>query len=103
MSLPNRETTLAAFDDILRELKLTSTGLDPEANTYGAVVLSADIVADTLKFTANADTPEDLLIHRLAHLTGWLLTTAVIADDENIVRDWLLARAELTALRLGGL
>lgn len=102
MSLPNRDTTLAAFDAILGQLKLTDTGLDPKTK-YGAVVIAADIVTDAMKYTANADTPEELLIHRLAHLTGQLLTTAVIADDENIVSDWLKARAELTALRLSGL
>ncbi|HPX38597.1 MAG TPA: hypothetical protein PLH92_17210 [Mycobacterium sp.] len=102
MNMPNRDITLAAFDEILRQLKLTDTGLDPHANTYGAAVIAAQLAADTMAYTADADTPEDLLIHRLAYLTGQLLTTAVVADDENIVRDWLLARAELAELRIGG-
>ena len=45
--------------------------------------------------------PERMLRYRLAALTGDLLTTAVLEPDPRVVRDWLIARAELAQVRLG--
>jgi hypothetical protein len=49
--------------------------------------------------TAAGDTPEQLALHRLACLTEDVLVTYIF-PDRQVVRDWLIARAELLELRL---
>ncbi|MDT5354455.1 MAG: hypothetical protein QOJ56_2987 [Mycobacterium sp.] len=49
--------------------------------------------------TAAGDTPEQLALHRLAVLTENVIVTYVF-PDRQVVRDWLIARAELLELRL---
>lgn len=100
MTADRRALVLAAFADVLPQLRITDNGLDREQNSYGTVVVTADLVAEVKTYTAEGHTPEEMLLHRLACLTGDLLTTAVLPPDPQIVRDWLIARAELVELRL---
>ena len=91
---------LAAFDAILPHLPITDEGVDREQIALGALEITARLVADVKALRPDGFTPEDMLRYRLASLTGDLLTTAVLAPDPQIVRDWLTARAELNQLRL---
>ena len=92
---------LAAFDALLPQLPITADGLDREQMTLGALEIAARLVADVKALRPEGFTPEDMLRYRLAALTGDLLTTAVLEPDPRVVRDWLIARAELAQVRLG--
>lgn len=96
----DRAVARAAFEAVLSQLQITDDGLDPERNTLGAVEIVAELVDDVKRLDPDRVTPEDILVRRLAVLTGELLTTAVLPGGRQIVRDWLQARAELTELRL---
>jgi hypothetical protein len=50
--------------------------------------------------TAAGNTPEAILLYRIARLTGDLITTLAQAGADTIVREWLAARVELLQLRL---
>lgn len=121
MNSARRALVLAAFDDVLPQLVITEDGLDPQKNTYGAVLIAARIAAEVKTFAIDGLTPAELLLHRLAVLTEELLATgfrppptvAEMKINETInrmfgpiptrlVKQWLLARAELVEVALRG-
>jgi hypothetical protein len=59
----------------------------------------AQICPDVKNITSPGDSPYALALHRLAVLTEDLLVTYVF-PDRQVVRGWLIARAELLDLRL---
>jgi hypothetical protein len=60
----------------------------------------ANLCLEVEVITAAGNTPEEILLHRVARLTGDLITTLAQAGADAIVREWLGARVELLQLRL---
>ena len=61
----------------------------------------AKLCRDVKAITAAADTPYQMALFRLAVLTEDVLVTWVI-PDRQVVKAWVLARAEVLKLRLAG-
>ncbi len=83
-------------------LKTEDDGLAPGNDE--ADLNAVGMMCGMVKWIACAGTtPEHVLLYGLAHLTEYLLTTAVMAAEFDVVTDWLKTRAELVSCRLGGL
>jgi hypothetical protein len=63
-------------------------------NSLANLCLEVEVIA------APGNTPEEILLHRVARLTGDLITTLAQAGANTIVREWIAARVELLQLRL---
>jgi hypothetical protein len=85
--------TAAQFRASLIGLHLDRDGLTRQ-NNLERLNLIARLSGEVLDLTADADTPEDLLLHRLAHCAQRVVTT-VLQSDPDAVRAFLIARAEL--------
>jgi hypothetical protein len=59
----------------------------------------AQVAADVLTLTANANSPFEIAVYRLALLTLKVVVTYVVPDRE-IVRRWQIARTEVLLLQL---
>lgn len=90
--------TLRAFQESLHGLRLDEGGLT-RGNPLSHLERVAELSFRTVRITANAQTPEQMLYYRLAMLTQQLLTTLFNVEGTRIVRAYLLARAELLALQ----
>ncbi len=71
-------------------------------NHQGYLNSLANLCLEVEVITAAGNTPEEILLHRVARLTGDLITTLAQAGADAIVREWLGARVELLQLRLPG-
>jgi len=85
--------TAAHFRASLIGLQLDRDGLTRH-NDVQRLTLIARLSGEVLDLTADADTVEDLLLHRLAHCAQRVITT-VQQSDRDAVKSFLLARAEL--------
>jgi hypothetical protein len=94
--------TIQVFIQMLSGLRVDKFGLKPD-NHLGYLNPLAKMCFQVENITAAADTPEHLLVHRVAKLTGDLITTVKLAGGETIVREWFMARAELLCLNLSSL
>lgn len=81
----------------LTRLHIDDDGLTPD-NTLPELNAVAYFAMRTKAITAAGDSPEELLLHRLAELTGDLLVTPWLGDGPAAVREWLIARGELLEL-----
>jgi len=91
---------LDAFEQSLVSLDVDERGLtrNNDLADLNAVAALSYAVIDV---TADAANPREMLTHRLAHIAQELLTTLFKGSDGNrIVRQYLLARAELLELKL---
>lgn len=92
--------TIQLFQASLSGVQLDSEGLAPRANPVDKLNRIAELADATLQITnTNACTPEHMLAHRLAMLTRQLLTTALMPGSPELVKSWLMARAELLELQ----
>ena len=91
--------TIAAFRASLLRLQIDDRGL-LRGHNLAHLETAAGLTRKVQHLTADAATPRDLLINRLAYCTSQLLTTMFVADAEarDITRTWLVARAELVEL-----
>ena len=82
---------------------LTRLRVDDDGLTRDNDIRHLDHIAEltyaVLEATADADTPRDLLANRLARLTQRVISTLFRGEDgRTVVREFLLARAELIEL-----
>jgi len=91
--------TINEFLSGIQQLRVDENGIAPD---YGFAELNpvAKQCFAIEEITAAGNTPEEILLHRVARLTGDLITTVILGDGESIVREWLVARAELAELPL---
>lgn len=88
----NRDEIVAAFMDALTKLKYNDEGLTSD-NSIDVLEYTAQLVYQVQGLTRDANTVEDILLYRVASLTGDLLTTVLLTGGPEILRQWLLARA----------
>jgi hypothetical protein len=90
------------FLSAIRRLRVDEKGIAPD---YGFAELNpiAKQCFAVEDITAAGNTPEEILLHRVARLTGDLITTVILGEGESIVREWLIARAELLQIGLSAL
>lgn len=62
--------------------------------------LLAKLCLEVEAITADENSPEEILLHQIARLTGGLIATRLQAGHETIVREWVAARCELLLARL---
>ncbi len=99
-STPEQFDVFAAFRAALMRLRVDAGGLTRD-NPLRHLDAVADLSIRVRELAAAADTPEQMLMYRLACLAQELRTTLFAAPDrERIVRDFMLARAEVLALDL---
>lgn len=91
-------TVLYAFRGSIIGLHLDDNGLtDNRLDTLDRI---AGLTYAVLTITRDAATPHDLLANRLARLTQQLIRARLMGGDgRQIVRDYLMARAELIELQ----
>ncbi len=102
MTNDHQRRTVDEFVAELSRLRADENGLAPD---YGFAELNpiAKLCYEVENLTTDADTPEELLLHRVAILTGDLIAAVILGGGRTIVREWLIARAELLRLRLSAL
>jgi hypothetical protein len=94
--------TIDEFLSALRQLRVDENGIAPD---YGFAELNplAKQCFAVEEITAAGNTPEEIMLHRVARLTGDLITTLILAGGGTIVHEWLMARGELLCLDLSSL
>jgi hypothetical protein len=91
---------LDAFEQSLVSLDVDERGLTRN-NDLADLNAGAALSYAVIDVTADAANPREMLTHRLAHIAQELLTTLFKGSDgDRIVRQYLLARAELLELKL---
>jgi hypothetical protein len=88
-----------AFEQSLVGLDVDERGLTRENDLQHLNAVAALSYA-VIDVTTDAANPREMLTHRLAHIAQELLTTLFKGcDGDRIVREYLLARAELLELK----
>lgn len=90
---------IADFQASFNGLVLDTEGLAPRENPLPKLERIAELALAVIAITKSPVTPEDMLAHRLAVLTKKLLTTALFHGSPQLVKSWMLARAELLELQ----
>jgi hypothetical protein len=95
----DERTTINEFITALGQLRTYKNGIAPDYDfaELNPIAKQCFVVEG---ITAAGNTPEEILLHRLAKLTGDLITTLVLDGGGTVVREWLTARAELLQLGL---
>lgn len=87
------------FTSVLRLLDVDDAGLT-DKNDFDDLQAIAQVSAEVKEFTSAGDTPEELMLHRVATLTEKVLMTWGNPEPAT-VKEWLIARAELLQIRIG--
>ncbi len=89
------DEAIAKLQASLHGLVLDAEGIAPRCNELEQLNRIAALARTVITLTRSPQTPQDLLAHRLAKLTEDLLTTALQHGSPQLVKAWILARAEL--------
>jgi len=95
-----RSAAIDALQAALVGLRMDDGGL-ARGNPLARLEAVAAAARAVLEATAGGDSAEDVVAHQLAVLSQRLLTTLFDVEGRQIVRSFLLARADLLALREG--
>jgi hypothetical protein len=91
--------TIDLFVSMLGGLRVGVHGPTSD-NHQGYLNSLASLCLDVEAITAAGRSTEEVLLHRVAGLTGDLIARLARTSADTIVREWLAARVELLQLRL---
>lgn len=91
--------TIHALQASFNGLVLDSEGLSPRDNPLPKLNKIAELAVAVIELTKSPINAEDVLAHRLAVLTKEMLATTWNHGSPDLVRSWMLARAELLELQ----